>query len=178
MTTWESAFRDHDAAVQQFVECLRLVPADAWHRPTAPGKWSPAGVALHIARAYEFGHDALTHGTAMGMKTTPLQAWFLRTVVMPVVLATDLFPSGADAPAEVLPDASEYASLSLEQAIARVQDSASVAAATIAHVSRTQASFHITHAYFGRLPGLTAFRFVSAHTRHHTRALDRRFARR
>ena len=105
MTTWASAFREHDAAVERFVASLRLVPADAWHRPTAPGKWSPAGVALHIAGA------------------------------------------------------------------------ASRAAATIVDVSRTQASFHITHAYFGRLPGLTAFRFVSAHTRHHTRALERHFAR-
>jgi len=96
---------------------------------------------------------------------------------MPAVLVTDLFPSGADAPVEVLPDAGEYASLSLEQAIARVQGAASRAAATIVDVSRTQASFHITHAYFGRLPGLTAFRFVSAHTRHHTRALERHFAR-
>jgi hypothetical protein len=174
--TWAVAFHEHDAAVHRFVESLRRVPADAWHRPTAPGKWSPAGVAVHVAKAYEFGHDALTRGTAMKMRVTPFQAWLLRTFVMPVVLATDRFPSGADAPLEVLPDAAESASLSLEQAILRVERSAGIAAAAIADVARRQASVSITHAYFGRLPGLTAFRFVSAHTRHHTRAIER-FAR-
>jgi hypothetical protein len=174
---WASAFGEHEAAVNQFVACLRRVPPDAWNEPTAPGKWSPAGVALHIVRAYEFGHAALTRGTPMEMRLSPFQAWFLRTFIMPVVLVTDLFPSGADAPAEVAPDAGESASLLLDEAIVRVRSAAGLAAAAIADAARAQSSVYITHAYFGRLPGLTAFRFVSAHTRHHARALDRRFAR-
>jgi len=174
---WVSAFGEHDEAVNQFVACLRRVPPEGWNQPTAPDKWSPAGVALHIARAYEFGHAAVTRGTPMKMRLTPFQAWFLRTFIMPVVLVTDRFPSGADAPAEVVPDDGESASLSLDEATARVRDSASLAAAAIADAARAQSPVYITHAYFGRLPGLTAFRFVSAHTRHHARALDRRFAR-
>jgi len=175
---WVTAFREHDAAVARFVACLRRVPPAAWHQPTAPGKWSPAGVALHIVRAYEFGHSALKHGAAMKMRMTPLQAWLLRTFLLPVVLATDMFPSGADAPPEVLPDTDASASVSLDEAIARVQGSADVAASVIAEAARAGAVVHIQHAYFGQLPGLTAFRFVSAHTRHHARALDRHFARR
>ena len=174
---WVSAFREHDEAVNQFVASLRRVPAPAWHQPTSAGKWSPAGVALHIARAYEFGHAALAHGATMKMRLSPLQAWFLRNFFMPVVLATDRFPSGVDAPSEVLPDADESARVSLEDAIARVQGAAGVAATAIADAARANASVHVTHAYFGRLPGLTAFRFASAHTRHHARSLDRHFTR-
>jgi hypothetical protein len=175
--TWAAAFQEHDQAISQFVSCLRRVPPDALNEPTAPGKWSPAGVALHIARTYDFGLEALTRGTPMVMRIAPLQAWLLRSLLMPIVLATGRFPSGVDAPAEVVPDAGESAALSLDAAIARVQGSADRTAAAVADAARANSSVYITHAYFGRLPGLTAFRFVSAHTRHHARALDRCFGR-
>jgi hypothetical protein len=175
---WASAVRQHEAAVADFIACLRRVPADAWHRPTAPGKWSPAAVALHVAHAYEFGYDAVTRGAAMRPRVSPLHAWFLRTVVIPVVLVVGRFPGGAESPDEVAPDDGEAAVLSPEQAIARVGSAAALATESAFDVSRGPAAPAIMHAYFGRLPALTAFRFVSTHTRHHLRALDRSVARR
>jgi hypothetical protein len=49
---WATALDEHERVVTAFVALLGQVPADAWHHRTAPGRWSPAELTLHVCRAY------------------------------------------------------------------------------------------------------------------------------
>ena len=53
MTDLQTAASDSRRAVGAFVAAARAVPAYAWTRPAAPGKWSPGQVTEHVALAYE-----------------------------------------------------------------------------------------------------------------------------
>ena len=50
-------------AVDAFLTAARTVPAVQWGKARAPGKWSPAQVAEHLALTYEINRGVL-HGTA------------------------------------------------------------------------------------------------------------------
>lgn len=98
-------------------------------------------------------------------------SWLLRTVMLPVVLATSKFPRGVRAPKEVAPDLEEAEKLTPEIAAARLARAADAASAAVRRVAQERGAPSFTHAYFGRLSPYTALRLLSAHTRHHSRAL-------
>lgn len=168
---WAAAAVEHDEAVRAFLAAMAGVHPDAWQRPRAPGKWSPAALALHVCRAYEFGHDAAATGAVMRLKVPPAAAWVSRVVVLPLLLALDRFPKGADAPGEVLPDLDEAGRLTPALLATRLGASAGQALALLRDTARANRSFRCTHAYFGPMRALTTLRLLSAHTRHHARGL-------
>ena len=170
---WTAAAVEHDEAVRAFLDAMALVPADAWQRPRAPGKWSPAALALHVCRAYEFGREAVTTGAAMRLKVPPAAAWVSRVAILPILLALDRFPTGADAPGEVLPDLDEAARLTPSLLATRLQATAGEALTLLRDTARTRPSSRCTHAYFGPLRPLTTIRLLSSHTRHHAKGLLR-----
>src|SRR6476659_9464755 len=101
---WSAAIAEHDTVVREFlVACERCPPGD-WNTSPAPGKWSTAAVALHICHAYELGQNSMTGGPGMRPRVSKTYAWFLRNLLLPVILATNRFPRGARAPREVVPD--------------------------------------------------------------------------
>lgn len=168
---WARAHGEHVQAVGAFVSLCERIAASDWHVAPAPGKWTPADVTLHLCHAYELGRDAATGGAAMRLRVTPFRARVLRTVVLPVILLTDRFPRGVPAPKEVAPDTAASAQLSRETALARLERAAQQAAKNLQLAAGEDPGARVTHAYFGALSHLAALRVLSAHTRHHTRAL-------
>lgn len=162
---------EHEIAVRTFLAaCQEVTPAN-WQRAPAPGKWSPAAVVLHVCQAYELGRDAVAGGPGMQLRVAPPVAWFSRTLILPVVLATRRFPQGAAAPAEVVPDAAEARLLLPDAAAARLQRVAEQAAAALRRAAGERPAPRVTHAYFGALNPHATLRLLSAHTRHHARGL-------
>ena len=98
-------------------------------------------------------------------------AWFSRVVILPLLLASGRFPRGARAPREVVPDLAEAQSLSQTDAVARLEHIAREAASALRDAARRRPMPTARHAYFGVLTPYTAFRLLSAHTRHHARGL-------
>lgn len=168
---WAAAADEHARAVEAFVDAMGRVPESTWHAPRAGGKWSPAALALHVCQAYEFGCDAMRSGAAMRLKVPAPVAWISRVVVLPVLLARDRFPSGADAPPEVVPDLVEAGQLGCDALAARLQRSAADALDALHRAARETPGLRVRHAYFGPMPPLQALRLLSAHTRHHVRGL-------
>jgi hypothetical protein len=162
---------EHDAAVRELVATCERIPLDRWHQAPTPGKWSPSDVVLHLCRAYELGRDAANGGPGMRLLVTPSRAWALRTILLPVILLTDRFPRGVRAPREVVPDASERPVP--EAAMARLERAAQEAAVALRRAADGRPVPRMMHAYFGPLTPRAALRVLSAHTRHHARALAR-----
>jgi len=168
---WTAAMAEHEIAVRAFVAaCERVAPED-WQRSPAPMKWSPAAVVLHVCRAYELGRDAVNGSDGMRLRVSRSFAWFSRTLVLPVILATNRFPRGAAAPAEVVPDAAEARLLIQDASAVRLQHVADQAALALREASRERPGLRLTHAYFGPLSPHGTLRLLSAHTRHHARGL-------
>ena len=168
---WNAALAEHEIVVREFLAvCERVAPAD-WQRSRAPGKWSPAAVTLHVCRVYELGRDAMTGGQSMRLMISQPGAWFLRTLMLPVIFATKRFPRGATAPVEVAPDAAEARLLMPDAAATRLQRVADQAAAALRRAAAEGTATSFTHAYFGRLAPHATLRLLSAHTRHHAREL-------
>lgn len=168
---WTAAAVEHDEAVRAFLDAMARVPADTWQHPRAAGKWSAAALALHVCRAYEYGREAATTGAAMRLKVPPAAAWVSRVAVLPLLLAFDRFPKGADAPAEVLPDLDEAARSTPALLAARLQATAGETFTLLHDTARTRPLRRVTHAYFGPMSPLTTLRLLSAHTRHHAKGL-------
>jgi hypothetical protein len=166
-----AARAEHDAVIRAFVSALSAIEPAGWHRPIAAGKWSPSAVALHVTRAYELGRDTAAGAPGMRLRVSPARAWLARQVLLPVLLVTHRFPSGVDAPSEVMPDLAEARDQTAERALARLGRAAAEAEAALVAGAGNPSAPRATHAYFGGLRPLQALRLLSAHTRHHTRAL-------
>jgi hypothetical protein len=113
----------------------------------------------------------MTGGQSMRLRISQPGAWFLRTLMLPVIFATKRFPRGATAPVEVVPDAAEARLLMPDAAATRLQRVADQAAAALRRAAAERAATSFTHAYFGRLAPHATLRLLSAHTRHHARGL-------
>jgi hypothetical protein len=174
---WSAILAEHEREVVNFIASLQRVERSAWARPPAPGKWSPAAVALHVCEAYALGIDAAAGGPGMRLRVAPGTAWLSRTLLLPVLLATKHFPRGAAAPREVLPDLALAEQLAIPDAVERVRTAADEAALALRQASRERPKLRVAHAYFGPLTPRATLRLLSAHTRHHARALGRQIVR-
>ena len=169
---WTAALVEHETVVRAFLTACQGVASADWQRAPAPGKWSPAAVVLHVCQAYELGRDSVASGPSMRLRVAPPVAWFSRTLILPVILATKRFPRGATAPAEIVPDAAEARLLLPDAAATRVQRVSEQAAAALRRAAGERPVPRLTHAYFGALNPLATLRLLSAHTRHHARRLN------
>jgi hypothetical protein len=129
-------------------------------------------VVLHVCGAYEFARAAADGGAGMRPLVSRPAAWLGRTVLLPALLASGRFPRGAAAPAEVAPDLAEAARVTPAAAAERLARAAAAAAGALRRAAAERPSARVRHAYFGPLAPLDALRLVSAHTRHHARALE------
>jgi DinB superfamily len=173
---WCSALEEHQRALSSFTEVCERFPSEQWHHAPSPGKWSAAEVAIHVCRAYELGRDAAAGAAGMRLLVTPRRAWALRNVLLPVLIWTRRFPHGVPAPQEVLPDVVASKQLSLAESVVRLERAAHQAADGLRSAAEQRPTLRVMHAYFGALTPLAALRLLSAHTRHHARALARQLA--
>ena len=168
---WIAALAEHETVLRQFLTVCERVAAADWQRAPMPEKWTVAAVVLHVCRAYELGRDAMAGGESMRLRVSPPVAWISRTLLLPVVLATQRFPRGARSPLEVVPDAAEARRLTPDAAADRLQRVAAEAAQALQRAAGQRPTPRVTHAYFGPLTPHTTLRLLSAHTRHHARSL-------
>ena len=107
----------------------------------------------------------------MRLRVSERLAWWLRTLMMPVVLATKRFPRGARAPKEIWPDAADLKVVTPAEVAARLEPLSAEVAAGLRSSANARQSPRFTHAYFGTLTPYNALRLLAAHTRHHDRGL-------
>ncbi|HEX5635109.1 MAG TPA: DinB family protein [Gemmatimonadales bacterium] len=167
---WEAVQAEHAAAVRDFVESLRRVPASGWQHAARERAWTPAGVALHVIRSYEVGCRGAAGDGGMRLMVPPARARVARTLFLPIILATGRFPP-ARAPRETVPEVGEAAALGQEEAIARLVRTADEAASALRRADAPGSRVLVTHAYFGPLEPRRVLRLLSVHTRHHARGL-------
>ena len=134
---------------------------DAWTRPRAPGKWSPAQVVEHVARALEESANVVA-GTPSKFPTFPtVLRPIVRSLFFNRVLRKGAFPkaktikamdpgSGSATPAD--------ARLRLEAALARFDEKCR---------GRAVSGQSVTSTLFGTVSVEAYARFQELHTRHH-----------
>src|SRR5215208_8038036 len=105
MADWARLVADHSAALEEFVAGARQVSADQWHKPIAPGKWTPAEITSHLSESYRVLRGELAGRPGMQLRLPRLQCWLLRRTMLPRILATGKFPATARAPREIRPGA-------------------------------------------------------------------------
>ena len=165
---WADALEEHAAVLRAHVARAYAVPDEQWTMPVAAGKWSAAEAALHIVLAYEQGLPTATGGGGMRLVTSPIAAWFARTLYLPIMLRTGTFPRNAPAPREVRPDAAAACAIPRNQLLSRLEATAGRAANALRDAAHRTPEVRVMHAYVGALSPLTALRLLNAHTRHHT----------
>jgi hypothetical protein len=171
MTAWLTARLEHDEVLADFMLAIERLPPERWHRPMGPGRWSPAALTMHVIQSYALGQAAMSGAASMRVVVPRPVAWLARNVLLPLFLARRTFPKGAEAPAEVRPDLSAAASLSPSAACTMLQHVAQAAIDAMHAADGVRPPRRFVHAIFGPLDPLLTVRLVSAHTRHHGRAL-------
>jgi hypothetical protein len=164
---WEEARAAHREAAALFVTRAAGVPAEHWKAARAPGKWSPAEIAEHLALTYEHLLAELRGGKAMRVKGSWLLRLGARYKFLPGLIRDGIIPQGVRAPREVRP---EMPSGDSEQTLERFR-MLSMDFENEITARRASGGGTLTHPYFGKLGPERGIRFVEVHIRHHTRQL-------
>ena len=164
---WRRAVEEHRDAVRRFVATAEGLGADAWTRPRASGKWSPAQTAEHLVLAYEAALRELSGAPGIRPLVTGLRRVVLRRVLLPHILFHRSFPLRAASPREIRPPAVHADRAAV---LARMRELAVQAERELEAARSTGA--RVTHPYFGPLDALTSLRFLAVHLEHHLRQLS------
>jgi hypothetical protein len=164
---WRAAVDEHQAALAAYVEAAARLPDDAWTRPWAPGKWTPAVITEHLAMVYRAMVQEMRGGPGMKLKLTPARRWVLKLLLLPHMLFHRTFPRGAVAPREVRPQGE---GLPKEQALTELRVLGEEFERE-AERARGAGWEHVTHAFFGRIDLTRAMRLAAVHIEHHTRQI-------
>jgi hypothetical protein len=157
------ALARHRDAVAAFLVSAAATQPDAWTRPAAEGKWSPAQIAEHLCLAVEAVKRELDQGPGMKLRLSAWKRFLLRRTVLPKLLATGHFPRGVRAPREIRPT---LLSGSREEALRRLEGAASELEASCRKDPRGE-SLRLAHPYFGALPASDLIRILAWHALHH-----------
>jgi uncharacterized damage-inducible protein DinB len=161
MRDLQDAIRDNQAALRGFLEAAARVPAAAWNEPRAPGKWSPAQVANHVALGYE-----VSQGFIDGTRRQPSSPRWLRPLlgfmVRVTILRTGRFMKSRTFKALEPPPAAEP----LETLRSRLQ-AASAAFERLAAAEVNAGRVTFDHPVFGTFSVADYMQFQAYHTRHH-----------
>ena len=162
---WEEALDEHRVALAAYLDTAEGVGDEAWTRPWAPGKWTPAEITEHLTLSYEIVISELETGRGMAMKTSGWRLRLLRWLLLPHILFHRSLPLKARAPREVRPAAVRAPR---PEALRHLQARAEAFEQRFERALR-EGGGSLTHAYFGKLPPLKGIRFVAIHIEHHRR---------
>jgi hypothetical protein len=163
---WTRALRDHREALGALLETIAAVEPEAWRLERAPGKWSPAQTAEHLALVYEQLSRDLTGAGTMKVRVPPWQQRLLRWFLLPHILFHQNVPLRVRSPREVRPSDE---GLAQAEAARRLPELAERFEADLE--AALDPAHAITHPYFGPIPALKALRFCAVHLEHHRRQL-------
>lgn len=166
----EPYLAEHHAAVQDLARAAEQLDLAAWLKPVSPEKWSPALITEHVRLSIIAFNDDAAGRAHMAVRLTGWKRFMLRVAIMPRVLQTGQFPTGARAPRETVPSPTPRTQ---RDAIEDLELAARTLHSTLA-VHPDPRSCRLTHPYFGQLPLITALRLLTLHTRHHLAQFPRR----
>ena len=164
---WREADRQHQDAVRAYIAAASKIDADAWRRPVAEGKWSPAEITEHLKLAYTAASREIKGGDGVQVRTNRLLQRLLRFAFLPRLLKTGKFPKGADAPPEMKP------AIIVEDQTAALARLSSLAGEFQSELSERRGSTetYFTHHVFGRLSLPEVMRLATVHIIHHRKQL-------
>jgi DinB superfamily len=156
---------DHAAAVRHFATRAADISPDRWNVERAPGKWTPAQEANHLALGYEAFVRDLRGGPTLRLRGRWWQRRLWRWRVLPQILDSGRIPHGARAPREARP--SEHPG-DQSRLLAELGAQAAQFEAVVMEMQSSQPRRRVNHPYFGALTLPQLVRFCTVHTRHHT----------
>jgi len=167
-SAWAHATGVHAAAADDLVAMVRALADDAWRRPIAEGKWTPAEIVHHLNLTYDVAIREMEGGAGMAIRTKPWQRILLRATVGRRILRGKGFPRAAPAPREIRPEGDPG---TRDEALAgfHARRQRFERAAEETRTARPDARF--THAYFGPSSLADGVLMVGRHLQHHTAQL-------
>jgi hypothetical protein len=161
MADLETALADNRAAVAEFVAAARTIDGQKWATPRAPGAWTPAQIAEHLAITYEYGRKMIQGTAGRGAP------FFLRPLIRKVALdnpvKTGRFARKAKTPKPFRPtDAPGPQPQVLERLNAAVSGLESDLRARTPQDRET-----ILSPYFGKVKSADYIMLQAIHARHH-----------
>lgn len=160
MTDLEAQLADHRVALDEFMAAARSLDAATWAAPRAPGAWSPAQIAEHLAVINEYNRTVAT-GTAphpIPRLAEPVVHWIARTAFLRPTLRAGRFTRKGRAPAFMQPSAAPPAA---DVVLARL-------GAAVSGLERDVRSLEtVTHPLLGTIPTVDWMRLQAIHVRHH-----------
>jgi uncharacterized damage-inducible protein DinB len=161
MTELETRIADNRAAIDEFMTAARALDASRWAAPRAAGAWSPAQIAEHLARTYEYNCRVL-QGTAEGMPfPLSLLKPLIRRIVVDNTLRAGRFTRKARAPAFFQPSTTPQAA---PDVLARLVSAVGGFEAGLRSRPRTET---IEHPVFGTVAITDWVALQAIHARHH-----------
>lgn len=168
-SSWARATEAHTAAAEGLVAAVRALPEEAWRRPVAGGKWTPAEIVQHLERTYDVALRELAGGDGMAVVTRPWQRLLLRATIVRRILRGKGFPGGARSPRELRPESDPGVR---EEALASFREKAERFEAAAEQARRENAGARISHAYFGVFSVADGVLLCARHVEHHTAQLQ------
>ena len=165
MTEIETQIADNRAAIDEFIAAARALDASRWAAPRAPGAWSPAQIAEHLAIVYEYNRTIAT-GTASSpipRLLRPIVQRLARGFVVDSTLRAGHFTRKGRAPGFFQPSATPPPAAAV---LARL-DAAVRGLEADLRSRHPEARHTIPHPIFGALPTADWMRLQAIHARHH-----------
>jgi hypothetical protein len=163
---FEVALAANRQAMANFLTTARSVANERWAEPIAPGKWSSAQIADHVAVAYEVAVRALK-GEA-GIRSAPrLLRPVVRAVAFTGILRKGAFPEKSKGPRVFAPSSGhpgfETTAARMETAVASLESQVRSMQSAARHT--------FEHPIFGRIGVADYVKFSELHAKHHEQQL-------
>lgn len=166
---WEAAADEHQVALAAYLDSAAALQESAWSLPWRPGKWTPAQVTEHLARAYEALLRELREGRAMEVKLAGWRRTLSRWIILPHILFHRTIPLRAPAPRELRPGEPRA---DRDTALRQLRELGERFTAELG-AAREQGCAGLTHPYFGQVEPIKVLRFVAIHIDHHRKQIER-----
>ncbi len=160
---WDKIKNQHSQALQAFVDKASALSTEAWDKPIAEGKWSPAQITQHLILAYEIFTTELLGGPSIKVRTKGLKRLLIRYFIVPRMLRTGKIPEGVPAPRESRPEKELLPQVETLLKLKRLGDEVE----SLLKHRLEQKDFGITHPYAGKLSPLMGLQFCAVHVAHH-----------
>jgi hypothetical protein len=164
---WAALVARHSAAVEEFLHSSRRIPSAHWTQPLGPGKWTPAEITSHLCESYQILRQELAGGPGMQLRLRWYHRWVFRYTLLPRILSSGNFPTGARAPRETRP---RKVTLDPKTALLALSTQADAFVQELSDRARG-GRVRLTHAYFGSMSARQSLILVTVHTAHHARQL-------
>jgi hypothetical protein len=166
MSALDDALLANRAAAKQFLATARTVAKEKWAAPIAPGKWSPAQIAEHVALTTEVALKAIKGDKSMGSIPSFLR-WIPRKLGFDPTIKKGRFPEKQRGPAIFKPS---DANADYETSAARFDRAIDALESHVRDLAKAGTTA-FEHSFFGHVVIADYVKFNALHSEHHERQL-------